>query len=244
MFVYLTTNCINGKRYIGKSTRDPNVPYFGSGSVILKALRKYGTENFQRTFICFCDTEDELNAREKELIALWRPEYNIAEGGEGGNPYKYMSPERYAEVCRNNSESKKGRKNGPHSAETRHKLSIANTGKQVSEETRQKLRVANTGKKHPPGVGKKIGDAHRGMKRSAETKRKIGEAHKGVPKSPEHRSKLSAANKGKKRPPEVRRKISESQKGISRSSTAKQNMSAARKEVVARQRMDQMLYYW
>lgn len=45
MYIYLTTNTINGKKYIGMCTRDDDW-YFGSGKLIKSAIKKYGKENF------------------------------------------------------------------------------------------------------------------------------------------------------------------------------------------------------
>ena len=46
-YIYLTTNLRNAKKYIGQhkgSKLDAN--YFGSGTLIAKALHKYGKTNF------------------------------------------------------------------------------------------------------------------------------------------------------------------------------------------------------
>lgn len=48
--VYLTTNLVNGKQYIGSSNfKDDS--YFGSGTDISKALKKYGKHNFTKEII-------------------------------------------------------------------------------------------------------------------------------------------------------------------------------------------------
>jgi group I intron endonuclease len=50
MWIYLTTNKINGKMYVGRnSRRAPN--YYGSGNNILQAIEKYGIENFELTIL-------------------------------------------------------------------------------------------------------------------------------------------------------------------------------------------------
>jgi len=93
-YIYLTENLIDGKRYIGKKTKsmfDPN--YLGSGKILLKAIKKYGKENFICKVLCECDTLEELNASEirliKEYNAVESPDfYNLALGGQGGSPLK------------------------------------------------------------------------------------------------------------------------------------------------------------
>jgi hypothetical protein len=60
-FIYITTNLINGKQYIGDhSTNNLNDNYLGSGRPYLKrALSEYGKENFKREIIEFFDTKEE-----------------------------------------------------------------------------------------------------------------------------------------------------------------------------------------
>jgi hypothetical protein len=47
-YIYITTNLINGKQYIGKHYGLINDDYFGSGILLQKALKKYGKENFKK----------------------------------------------------------------------------------------------------------------------------------------------------------------------------------------------------
>jgi group I intron endonuclease len=56
--VYLTTNIINGKKYIGSHYTSLNDGYFGSGVYIKKALKKYGSENFTREILWEGPAED------------------------------------------------------------------------------------------------------------------------------------------------------------------------------------------
>jgi len=64
-YVYVTTNIINNKQYVGSHCTD-NIDdsYIGSGRLFLKAVRKYGKENFRRKILEECSTD--LLAREKE----------------------------------------------------------------------------------------------------------------------------------------------------------------------------------
>ena len=89
-FIYKTTNLINGKIYIGAhSTDNINDSYLGSGSILHKAITKYGRESFQREIIHFCETSDELYQLEREIVNeefIARDDvYNVTLGG-GGNP--------------------------------------------------------------------------------------------------------------------------------------------------------------
>jgi len=93
--VYMATNIVNGKRYIGMTRR--TLGYRRSAHIgraergeenacprITAAIRKYGRDAFE-----WCVLQDGLSvsdakAKEVELIALLKPEYNVTVGGDGG----------------------------------------------------------------------------------------------------------------------------------------------------------------
>ena len=96
-YIYMTTNKINGKRYIGQHTADKFEPekYIGSGNILLKAIQKYGKESFTCELIEECNSLQELNDREKYWIAYYNAShdpmfYNLTQGGIGGAG-EYMS---------------------------------------------------------------------------------------------------------------------------------------------------------
>ena len=60
MYIYKTTNLINGKIYIGQSIRKFSKSYLGSGVKILNAIKKYGKENFKVEIL-----EDNKNIKRK-----------------------------------------------------------------------------------------------------------------------------------------------------------------------------------
>lgn len=89
-YIYLTTNLINGKKYIGQHQGEINDGYLGSGVHLKQALNKYGKENFKKEIIEICNTEEELNEREKYWINKFdavnnKQFYNVSEGGQGRN---------------------------------------------------------------------------------------------------------------------------------------------------------------
>lgn len=85
--IYVTTNLINGKKYIGQHRcRTETDDYLGSGLILKKAIAKYGEQNFKRETLRICYSEDELNEMERYYINLYdathdRMYYNISEGG-------------------------------------------------------------------------------------------------------------------------------------------------------------------
>ena len=107
MIVYLITNQINDKKYIGQSIHD-DPEYFGSGILINKAINKYGRDNFKKVILCRCEDESELNKKEIYFISklhTLRPDgYNLDPGGQPNH-----GP-RHPEVILKMSDSLKGRK--------------------------------------------------------------------------------------------------------------------------------------
>ena len=93
-YIYITTNLINGKRYIGQhKTDNPNDSYLGSGKLLKEALVKYGKENFIKEILDICETPQEANDKECYYIALYNAVksndfYNLSEGGQEGAGFK------------------------------------------------------------------------------------------------------------------------------------------------------------
>ena len=92
-FVYVTTNLINGKKYLGKHNGKSN-SYLGSGKALKKAIEKYGKENFQRKIIKECLSDKEAYELEKHLSEQWNVVldsnwYNMKIGGDGFQSGKF-----------------------------------------------------------------------------------------------------------------------------------------------------------
>lgn len=89
-FIYITTNKINGKKYIRQKKYYGNhETYLGSGIALKNAINKYGRENFTRKIIEECETKEKLDEREKYWIKYYNAAnsdnfYNITNGGDGG----------------------------------------------------------------------------------------------------------------------------------------------------------------
>lgn len=94
--VYKTTNLKNGKIYIGvHKTKDIDDGYLGSGKMLRAAIEKYGRESFAREVLFLFDNENEMLAKEKELVNeefYRRPDtYNLCEGGQAGGGFKFVN---------------------------------------------------------------------------------------------------------------------------------------------------------
>lgn len=87
-FVYETKNCVNGMLYRGKRSSDCiDDGYLGSGTLFLRALKKYGTDSFERKIIFEAFDEDSAFWAESQLVDQeWcdrKDTYNITPGGKG-----------------------------------------------------------------------------------------------------------------------------------------------------------------
>ena len=84
--VYLTTNLINGKIYVGKhSTYDCDDLYLGSGVALKPDVKSLGKHNFKRVILHFCLTEKESLKLESFIVDKdfvdREDTYNILLGG-------------------------------------------------------------------------------------------------------------------------------------------------------------------
>ena len=90
-YVYIITNLINRKKYIGKRSCSCPIDkdrYMGSGTLLKKAQKKYGIENFKKDILLICESEEQAYEEEQEAIelagAVESPQYyNITHGGLG-----------------------------------------------------------------------------------------------------------------------------------------------------------------
>ena len=204
-YIYKTTNLINGKIYIGQHCSNKfDTSYYGSGKKILRALKKYGLNNFNCEIIEWCETREIANEREIFWICKLNSKnndigYNITDGGEGW-------------------------KGGKHSDETKNKISRTKTGVspnrvyKVSDETKQKISNTlksknstawNKGIPMRESTKEKLRLANLGKKQSEETIAKLKGRqawNKGSHLSDEEKENLRIKNLGKKYSEETKQK--------------------------------------
>lgn len=90
MYIYKSTNKINGKIYIGLTTmrEEESEWYFGSGDSIKKAIEKHGVENFEKEILeRGFSSKEELSEAEIKWIKHFRSTereigYNLSPGGD------------------------------------------------------------------------------------------------------------------------------------------------------------------
>lgn len=196
-YIYLTTNLINGKKYIGQHKASKFEPdkYIGSGVWFKKAVLKYGKENFKCELIQECSSFDELNKQEEYWIKYFNAVeselfYNIDAGScvaPKTDLFKQHLKEAWTDERKQKlSERVSGDKNPSKRPEVREKISINNSSKRP--EIRKRLSEAKTGKPNP---------------HTAEWNANIGKALKGrqiVDFTDEVREKISKSKQGKNNP--------------------------------------------
>ncbi len=162
--IYLTTNSANNKQYVGQklSKRDRD-SYFGSGKLILKAIKKYGKENFTRINIDKASSQIEADQKElfwQKFYDCFNPKgYNIAIGPFGGDTMT-CHPNRVA-IGMKHSEDLRGKR---HCDKSKLNMRNAQIGHIVSEETRKKIsssiKTLQFGENHP-WYGKHLSKEHK-----------------------------------------------------------------------------------
>lgn len=142
--VYLTTNLVNQKIYIGiHSTYNLNDGYLGSGIALTQATRKYGVRNFKTQILYYCMSR--LDALELESMIVDSQfinrldTYNISIGGvtykSNNNPFmnKFHTDEQKMKWCA----TRKGTNSG---------IDNPMYGKTLSRESKDKISQARIGK--------------------------------------------------------------------------------------------------
>lgn len=164
--IYKTTNLVNNKVYIGKHiTQKLDDSYLGSGKLLRRAIVKYGVENFRKEILHVFDNEDDMNAKEQELVTeefvLQESNYNLCVGGRGG--FSYI-----------NREGLRGCQND----ETHVKISntMKERGITFGEHARNKSALA-VSKRHKDGLVKY--DNFKGKTHTEESKKKMSASSKG-----------------------------------------------------------------
>ena len=153
--IYQIRNKIDNKIYIGKhQTTDLDDNYMGSGKHLKRAQEKYGLDQFEKTILYMFDNENEMNAKEVELVneefCAREDTYNISLGGIGGS--RYRSHDTKMKIRNSLIGKESSRKGAILTEETKKKLSIQSSlnligntrrlGIKDSEETKIKKKKA------------------------------------------------------------------------------------------------------
>lgn len=175
-FVYKHTSP-TGKIYIGITCQEPEKRWsngngYAGNDYFVKAIRKYGWDNFKHEILFSGLTKEEACQKEIELIAKYKSNqrefgYNISARGDcpaKGVHWTYTDEQRKRRSGKN------------------HHM----YGKRLTDKQREHLRELNSGENHP----------QYGTHRSEETKRKISSRQKGKTITKECREKISKSLQG------------------------------------------------
>ena len=190
--IYCIERIKTGKKYIGQHLGTIDDGYWGSGSAISKAIKKYGKESFKKYVLEECDLEN-LNEREQYWIKYYNTflgeGYNMDDGGKSNSGYwATRTDEEKAEI------HKKRLANRPDDfKEIMHRVHKTRNNKAIGDK--------NRGRKHTIEAKLKMSKSAKGRKLTQETKDKISKGKLGKTLTPEQCANISKATLGKKKSP-------------------------------------------
>lgn len=197
MIIYLTTNLVNGKQYIGKD-RNNNPHYLGGGVLLKEDIKLFSKNKFKKEILEVCSSIEELKLKE----VYWLEYFNASE-----NPNFY-----------NLTNKSGGSDKGPTKT-----LLYLNRGKSISKSRKGKTyplaSEAQQGLKKP-----KVSKALKGKPKTKEHKENLSKSKKGTPSKrkgkPDYKQrgkpKPGAGGRGKPKPgagPKDGKKIIDTQTG-------------------------------
>jgi len=166
----------SGKSYIGQTKnlkkRSRDHQHNSSGcTLFLKAIKKYGWDNFNHEILKDNLTLDEANYWEEFYI----------------DSHNTLSPHGY--------NLKNGGLNMTCSEETRKKMSVARKGTVCSQETKLKMSISFSGRNHSIETKNKMSESRKGFKHSEETKLKMSARRTGMARNESSKIKMSESMK-------------------------------------------------
>lgn len=203
--VYMHTNKVNGKRYVGQTCQWPPEKRWRKDGVgyrhneyFYRSIQKYGWDNFEHEIIDARLTIEEANELEEHLIenfdTLNRSKgYNLRHGGNNGE---------HSEETKTKLKRAWEHRDRVMPEHVRKAMSKSRTGKHLSEETKKKISKAQKGKpryyirgENHPNYGKHYSEEER--KQMSERMSGKNNPNYGKHFSEEHKRKISESNKGK-----------------------------------------------
>lgn len=104
MVIYVITNIITNKKYVGLTTKTGSKfdNYWGSGKIIKSSIKKHGLSKFTKEVLQECSSKDELCQAEKywifKLNTIYPNGYNISDGGFDGDSFAGMTKEQLSDI--------------------------------------------------------------------------------------------------------------------------------------------------
>jgi group I intron endonuclease len=177
--IYLVTNKVTGKQYVGLTKQimqrrwrgHVQAARYGVQTALYSAIRKYGDDAFLIEVIASCIDRSSSGIVESAAIVQFGTKspqgYNLTDGGEGVRGLPREIVERTALINR-------GRK---HSLEVRRLIGLASIGRKMTDAGRQAISAAR--------LGKPLSDEHRAKLAAAKLGKKL------TKRSFEHCAKIS-----------------------------------------------------
>lgn len=145
-YIYMIVNLVNGKRYVGQTTNDLYTRFRGHirksrqtshrtfNMPILKAINKYGEQNFVYGEICTASSQKELNKLESKYIKIYQTNdskfgYNVQEIDSNGT-YRH-SLETRKKISHANSFGKKNEVNKANGKKSRGSKRLNSSSKYI-----------------------------------------------------------------------------------------------------------------
>jgi len=200
MYIYCITNKVNGKKYIGQTTKTPEYR-FGkhvgmagkNGQTIHKAIAKYGKDSFVLEVLDEASSYPELLQKEQDWIKKLNTKidgYNETDGGEGswGRVISEKTREKHRRNILKRYEDPDYRKKVSASTKTGMKKWWNNLSETEQNEWKKNCATRPDGYVYPTGWT---------YSHTEEAKQKISKASLGKPKAKEHKKNMSKARRGK-----------------------------------------------
>ena len=223
--VYLLTNLVNGKVYVGKTYRSAEYRWKshvsaaknGSEYYIHKAIRKHGDWSFTVSVLFEGLTEEEAARIEIEQIAHFRSSesdfgYNLTLGGEGQRPNE--ETRKKLSACQS----------GPfnpmygthHTEESKENLSRKMKGRIFSEESIRKMSESRIGWVYPEETRNRQSEAAKRRWSDPEAREEVRRTQELLWDDPEFRAKklanMGSGMTGRKHSVETKEKMKEAQR--------------------------------
>lgn len=169
-----TAGSFKDKFYYGQhTTSNLDDGYKGSGKLIQDYYKQYPLD-YIKEIICFCESQEELNKLEYNVIHQWLGNplcLNICEGGIGSGftHHTEETKKRLSESHKGKSPANKGKP-----AWNRGQTGIYH----LSNEAKKKISEVHKGRKYSLEHNKNLSNSLKGHVLSEETKKKISDSHK------------------------------------------------------------------
>lgn len=218
--VYVHTNKMNGKRYVGVTSQVPEKRWNeGKGYTprqphMYNAIQKWGWDNFEHQILVSDVSVEDASLIEQTLIKEWQLQnpkygYNAQSGGLTSATLSHEIRQKISMALKNKpfteehkenlSKAKKNKPLTEKQQEVINQIKYYNKGKKFTEEHRQNLSATLKGREFTEEHKQNLSNAKKGKfsQKQKEALNKVSENNKGRKHTEEAKEKISAGNKGK-----------------------------------------------